>query len=426
MLVGMITLGSAILICGCAANTQAETNSSERNEVIYSNPRVYNVECSFEMFPDPNKIDRDKDLKLWIPIPREWESQKAVKIISVQPEPHAKYVDPEYGHPMFFWDFGKEAEQPSYRVELKYRLESHEIHSEIDPDRIEPYDKTSQEYALYTRSTPTISITPRVRELARTAVGDEQNPYRQARSILGFVRKRVRSTRTRFEKRGVQALLDHPFTDEKTGEQYYKAGCSQFSSFFVALCRAVGIPARSVVAFTGWHPEGKKEDLKPRLDAEELLSPDGLAATQWLGVIGGHRWAEILIPGYGWIPVDPWFDTFGHYDNKYIITSKNRDIKIGPCAPRSQHEGYGVAFNLLNDGRADLFFHAVWNIAKAYPAQFAILHHVHPSAKEAEGMRTAAKVGALDQVKAYLKRGIDVNATDEAGRTALHHQDRDD
>ena len=377
MLIG-ITLGFAALFCGCAANDQADKSGSKHEGVIYRNPRVYNVEYSFEMFPDPNKVDRSKDLKLWIPIPREWESQKAVKIISVQPEPHAKYVDPEYGNPMLFWDFGKEPEQSSYRVDIKYRLESYEIHTEIDPDKIEPYDRTSQEYALYTRSTHTISITPRVREFARAAVGDEQNPYRQARRIFEFVRKKMRYGKPRFKKSGVKALLDHPLTDEKTGEKYYKAGCSQYSAFFVALCRAVGIPARSVVAFTGWYPEGKKEDLKPRVDAEELLSSDGLAATQWLGVLGGHRWAEIFIPDYGWIPVDPTFNTFGHYDNKYIITSKNRDIKIGPYAPKSQDEGYGTAFNLLNNGRADLFWHGVWNIAKAYPAEFGIVHHVAP------------------------------------------------
>ena len=73
--------------------------------LMYRNPRVYNVDYSFELFPDPAKIDRAKDLKLWIPIPREWDSQKAVKIISVEPPPHADYVDPEHGNRMFFWDF---------------------------------------------------------------------------------------------------------------------------------------------------------------------------------------------------------------------------------------------------------------------------------------------------------------------------------
>ena len=78
-----------VLLC-IASSVFAESG------IIYRNPRVYNVDYSFELVPDPNNIDRAKDLKLWIPIPREWDSQKAVKIISVEPEPHGKYVDPEY------------------------------------------------------------------------------------------------------------------------------------------------------------------------------------------------------------------------------------------------------------------------------------------------------------------------------------------
>jgi hypothetical protein len=74
-----------------------------------------------------------------------------------------------------------------------------------------------------TESVAEISWTgPRVRELARVAVGDEQNPYRQAKRVFEFVRKNMRCKETSFKKRGVQPLLDHPFKDEKTGEEYYK------------------------------------------------------------------------------------------------------------------------------------------------------------------------------------------------------------
>ena len=67
-----------IVIAGCSQN--GGDKSSIRDEVtktppasgiVYRNPRVYKVDYSFEMFPDPNKVDRTKDLKLWVPIPRE-------------------------------------------------------------------------------------------------------------------------------------------------------------------------------------------------------------------------------------------------------------------------------------------------------------------------------------------------------------------
>ena len=63
-----VTMSLAALICVCAANAQAQTNSSEHSGVIYRNPRVYNIEYSFEMFPDPNKTESTKDLKLWVEV----------------------------------------------------------------------------------------------------------------------------------------------------------------------------------------------------------------------------------------------------------------------------------------------------------------------------------------------------------------------
>jgi hypothetical protein len=71
--------------------------SQEGTGILYRNPRVYNVDYRFELCPDRDSIDPSKDLKLWIPVPGEWDAQKAVRIISVGPEPHAFFTDPEYG-----------------------------------------------------------------------------------------------------------------------------------------------------------------------------------------------------------------------------------------------------------------------------------------------------------------------------------------
>ncbi|GAI09190.1 unnamed protein product, partial [marine sediment metagenome] len=206
-----------------------------------------NVDYSFELVPDHTKIARNKDLKLWLPIPREWDSQKAVKIISVQPSPHAEYEDPEYGNKILFWDFGIGPVKESYEVNIKYRLEIFEVYCQIEPEQIGSFDKESEKYQLYTRSTKTTNITPELRELAQTAIGNEKNAYLQAKLIYEFVRKKMRHKAVRRQRgSGVENILDFPITDPKTGEQYYEGACGQQSVFFVALCRAVGIPARGV------------------------------------------------------------------------------------------------------------------------------------------------------------------------------------
>jgi len=387
----LLLISMMMVVAGC--NLYPGGESSVRDEatktlsasgVIYRNPRVYNVDYSFELFPDPNKIDRTKDLKLWIPIPREWDSQKAVKIISVQPSPHAEYEDPEHGNRMLFWDFGKQPERPSYKVDIKFRLESYEIHAEVDPNKIGPYDKTSEEYALYTRSTHTVSITSKIKELAQEAIGDETNPYLQAKRIFEFVKKKMRFKVHDLERgRGIKCLLDFPVIDKKTGEEHYEGACGQHSALFIALCRAVRIPARAAGGLIGWRAWIKEEDLKLFHPLELEISPDGLAAAQHYMALRFHMWTEFYVPNYGWIPVDPTWGMFGHLSNRNLsnrkaIMNKGRDVKIGPHAPQKRSEGYGVGWVLLNNGRADILFTGIWNIAKIRIAKAKILHHADP------------------------------------------------
>lgn len=76
-----------------------------------------------------------------------------------------------------------------------------------------------------------------------------------------------------------------------------KGDCGNFSSVFISLLRAKGIPARHIV----------------------MISPQES---------GYHVRAEFYIPAYGWIPADPTFknsnpsgDYFGEFTGKYVIVS---------------------------------------------------------------------------------------------------------
>jgi len=215
--------------------------------------------------------------------------------------------------------------------------------------------------------------------MAQEAVGDEKNPYLQAERIFKFVRRKVRYKLNRLE-RGVSTedLLNFRIKDENTGEEYYEGACDQQSTLFIALCRAVLIPARSVVGFVGWNPWLKERDLKLFGPRELEISPDGLAGTQHYlprdeDVIP-HIWAEFYIPDYGWVPVDVTGGSFGHFRKERVIMSKGRDVKIGPNAPQKQSEGYGFQWVSINDNRVDALMSGVWNIAKIRTAKVKILH----------------------------------------------------
>ncbi|NQT04157.1 MAG: transglutaminase domain-containing protein [Planctomycetes bacterium] len=56
--------------------------------------------------------------------------------------------------------------------------------------------------------------------------------------------------------------------NEKTGKEYYQGGFDQYSTFFVALCRAVGIPARCITEISGWGPWMTQENIRPSSKAD--------------------------------------------------------------------------------------------------------------------------------------------------------------
>jgi transglutaminase-like putative cysteine protease len=355
-------------------------NKSLSSGIIYRNPRVYNVDYTFELCPEKDKIDPSKDLKLWIPVPREWDSQKAVKIISVEPEPHAKYEDPEHGNKIYYWDFGKVPAKDTYEVKIRYRAEVFEVYSDIDPEKIGPYEIKSKEYQLYTRSTYSTNINSEIMELTHKAIGNETNPYLQAKLIFEFVRRNMHFNIDVRREIGssIENMLKFKVTDPKTGEQYFEGQCDHYSILFVTLCRAAGIPARGVIGMVGWGPWIKEKDLVLRDTRYTLLTSDGLAATRIYGHMDGHIWAEFYLPSYGWIPADPTWGTFGYQSNNKLILSKGRDVKIGPNVPQDNGEEYGDQWIPLHEGRVNAIGWGVWNITKIRVAKAKVLHNSDP------------------------------------------------
>ena len=241
---------------------------------------------------------------------------------------------------------------------------------------MKPYDKTSYEYKLYTSPGYTIEITPKVREFVKEAVGDEQNPYLQAKKISEFVRDKVRYNIVDLERgRGIEALFKFPFTDKETGAVYYEGACHQLCALLIAMCRSVGIPARSVFGFVGEKVYRKEEELKqPVFPFEKELSPEGLSGAQHHGVMGPHMWAEFYLQDISWVPVDPTAGMFGYLYGLKMIHGKGRDIKIGPEAPQEGPDGYGSQWKLIHEGRVDYPLYGVYNIAKIRTAKVKIVH----------------------------------------------------
>lgn len=205
---------------------------------------------------DPEK----SEILLWVAMPMNHIGQEAI-IEYIHPDPVEIIEDHINGNRVIFWRITELNDVTELQFYADFNVNPSEVNTDVDPQKIQPYDKKSTEYVRYTRSEPGMEITPEIKEKAFDIVEHESNPYLQAKKIFDWVISNMTYQTTDIESQ-----------DLKINYKKLKGDCGSFSRVFVALCRAIGIPARRVIC--RWFTES------------------------------GHVWAEILIPPYGWIPVD--------------------------------------------------------------------------------------------------------------------------
>jgi transglutaminase-like putative cysteine protease/glutamine cyclotransferase len=136
---------------------------------------------------------------------------------------------------------------------------------------------------------------PYIHDLAQKIVENEENPYWIARKIFNYVRENLE-----YKLEGGWNVAPYVL---KRGT----GSCSEYTFSFIALCRAAGLPARYVGSIV---VRGDDASL------DEVF----------------HRWPEVYLPNYGWIPIDPQGgDKFlardiarniGHLSNRFLITTR--------------------------------------------------------------------------------------------------------
>jgi len=178
-----------------------------------------------------------------------------------------------------------------FNVTLDYRVLSFAIRYVIDSQLITDYDRHSDLYQTYTQPEQLVqSDAPEIVAEARSIVEGAQGIHDMVFRIYSFVTSHVHYTSETEERGALWALVNG------TGD------CSEYSYLFVALCRAVGIPARVNVGF-GF--QGSQES-----------------------VVEGHMWAEYYLQGYGWVPVDPTWNVFDAIDERHFATMRGASEDI--------------------------------------------------------------------------------------------------
>lgn len=125
-----------------------------------------------------------------------------------------------------------------------------------------------------------VTLSPEVRELAARLAGETENDLpRLLARLVGWIQENL--TYSKEVGEGVR-LTDAQVLQVRAGV------CDEFSTLFIGLCRSLGLPARYVSGYSS-----DNENLYRKLET-------------------GHAWAEVWVPGGGWLPVDPTWGDLGN------------------------------------------------------------------------------------------------------------------
>ena len=200
-------------------------------------------------------------LDIWVPGPLKTLEQRNIEYLKI-PDPlwddyrglsRYHFTDPSVG--------------VLYRINQTFWLDRYTVETKINASRSGiSYDTESGLYKNYTQASEVVpSDDESLVEAAKSAIGRERDPYRQAYAIYLFLLKNL----TFDTKPGGKTIQDSFVS--AVADPY------AFSMLFCALSRAVGIPSRPVAGFIVYG------DRRARV----------------------HDWAEFYLPTFGWVPVDP-------------------------------------------------------------------------------------------------------------------------
>ena len=175
-------------------------------------------------------------------------------------------------------------------VEVKTSNAMHEIRQKIGF----PIQEIPEDIIPYTKPSETIdSGNDAIIRLASELVKGEDDLYAAVFKIADWTKNNIEynlSTLTAEVSQKASWVLENR-----------QGVCDELTSLFIALLRAVGIPARFVSGLSYTN-----SDLFPE---------------KW----GPHGWAEVYFPGYGWVPFDVTYGEFGWIDPTHIKFKESVD-----------------------------------------------------------------------------------------------------
>jgi len=265
-----------------------------------------------------------KTLDIYLPIPENRDNQVLLESVKFNSKP-AEIIEDAWGQKIAHFAFkdlkGYSAVRPEWTVNARITAVEYFIH----PDKVGTLDDIPQDIRKkYTQDGDKYRLNdPYIRELARKIAGNEKNPYWIVRRIYEFLGDHLS-----YNLKPVGGWNPAP-TVLKRGT----ASCSEYSYSIIALARSLGVPIRYVGAVSLRGDDASVDDVF-------------------------HRWTEVYLPPYGWIPFDankgdrgertpPGLKVLGvgNVVARYVITTENGG------GDKYLWFGYNYGLNWTSDGQ---------------------------------------------------------------------------
>src|SRR3990170_3038375 len=236
-----------------------------------------------------------KNLDVYIAIPENLPQQKIINM-EFQPGNYTKVKDKwsqEFAH-LNYKDVKTETKIQSI---MTVNCEVSDIDYFIFPDKCGTVADIPEDIRTnYTSNESKYQLDDKfIQDLSRKVVGEENNTYWIARKIFDYVRSTL------------EYKLEGGWNVAPVVLQRGTGSCSEYTFSFIALCRAAGLPARYVGSIVVRGDDASMDEVY-------------------------HRWPEIYLPNYGWIPIDPQGGdkplprdramNIGHLSNRFLITTQ--------------------------------------------------------------------------------------------------------
>jgi transglutaminase-like putative cysteine protease len=259
---------------------------------------------------------------VFVAVPRSLPNQALRGDPEFTPRPR-EFVEDRWGQRFAHFEAKKLGPGESLEVVMTVRATVFEAQYHVDPVRVgslRSIPKDVREEYLADASKFAIRH-PSIKKHVKKALKGEKRPYWMVRRIARYIQRKMH-----YELAGGWNIAP-TVIDRGSGS------CSEYTFVFISMCRAAGIPARYVGALVVRGDDAATDDVF-------------------------HRWAEVYLPGYGWVPHDVQHgdkpepeqrgDAFGTLVNRFLITT------IGGGA--SEHIGwdYNSTANWVCDGRCEV------------------------------------------------------------------------